>query len=278
MTGSIPMVDLVAMALLDVCGVSHVPPIDLTKIARHLGVMEIRVGSAVEDGRLEHSPGGSRILLSDATGPARQRFTLGHELGHILLTDPEEELISFRRRPERADSVEQFCDSFSAALLMPRDWLVSEELACPEQMATIARISAKASVSMSAAFLRARDVLGWDVTLLGLARGPRKDDWRVRSMYRRTKGLYHLPVLRKAAEHTLDSLVRTSPDIPCLAQLEVQIAGKPRLLAADVLVNTSGGFALGKLVPKDGTAGDRQSARRRSDRLGPLRDVQLRLF
>jgi hypothetical protein len=57
------------------------------------------------------------VLVSDRDHPRRQRFTVAHELGHLLLDEARARL-----RPTRLEE-ERLCDAFAAAILVPPDQL-----------------------------------------------------------------------------------------------------------------------------------------------------------
>jgi Zn-dependent peptidase ImmA (M78 family) len=61
------------------------------------------------------------IMLNERDSRGRQRWTLAHELKHIL--DHPFETILYPKRGGRDELAEQACDYFAACLLMPRRWL-----------------------------------------------------------------------------------------------------------------------------------------------------------
>lgn len=64
-------------------------PVPIEDLARHLDITEIRVLAADGfEGGLITDPGRSEgfILVNGAAGRERRRFTIGHELGHFLMT------------------------------------------------------------------------------------------------------------------------------------------------------------------------------------------------
>ena len=73
------------------------PPVDVERLARQLGVDEIVRAPLVEDGRLERRRGSTRIRLRNDISHQRMRFTIAHELGHLLLSDPASDLVARRR-------------------------------------------------------------------------------------------------------------------------------------------------------------------------------------
>jgi hypothetical protein len=106
-------------------GVNITPPVDPAKIARALGIEVRRVEAADVryDGVLfEGADGRFSVLLNQCAGaPARQRFTLAHEIVHTLVpsdpTRPRFRTPERRRRPDAA--VERLIDRGAARLLMP---------------------------------------------------------------------------------------------------------------------------------------------------------------
>ena len=86
---------------------------------------------------MHRSPGGSLVIGVNSSHPeTRQRFTIAHELGHVLLHKEEslhvDETASIRFRDEesslatKSDEIE--ANQFAAELLMP-EHLVTEEIA-----------------------------------------------------------------------------------------------------------------------------------------------------
>lgn len=123
-----------ALALLDQHAIKA-PPVPVERIARSRG---IRVEYAPLDDELsglayvrENVP---IIGINALHAPNRQRFTLAHELGHVLLHRQELERAvhvdrgSLRRdalAAEGVDSIEIEANAFAAELLMPTHLLVS---------------------------------------------------------------------------------------------------------------------------------------------------------
>lgn len=151
--------------LLRGCEIPAEPPIDLVRLARALGVDEITEAPLVEDGRLEHTPYYVKVLLQRGARYERQRFTLAHELGHVVLTDPDAFVVARRYRP-RADQEERFCDAFAAALLLPRAWVIGRFRAQPRSLHVVRAMAELAHVSLAAANIRSNELLDWQRTLL----------------------------------------------------------------------------------------------------------------
>jgi Zn-dependent peptidase ImmA (M78 family) len=107
---------------------SGATPVDPVAIARAVG---LRVLEAELDektlGALVKNPGQDPvILLNQADGPNRRRFTCAHELGHFVRrsVETEEYTTVDLRDPLSAtglDSEEVYANEFAASLLMPED-------------------------------------------------------------------------------------------------------------------------------------------------------------
>ena len=77
------------------------------------------------DGLAVSTPGSEMILLGSTHRSARQRFTLAHELGHLLAGDDQEVRVEqdVRDPRRRKDPAEKRADAFAAAFLMPQEVL-----------------------------------------------------------------------------------------------------------------------------------------------------------
>ena len=70
------------------------------------------------------------IIIKQEDGPARQRFTLAHEIAHLFLDEGAKQEV-WRRTPTGAgqaanDKFESYCDRLAARILMPRAWLARD--------------------------------------------------------------------------------------------------------------------------------------------------------
>ena len=149
-----------AWEILLACGVERLP-VDLNTIARHLGVRVYaysRSRELLEDTGLAEVAGrvsgltfyaGAQpvILYNDAETPQRIRFTIGHELGHIVLghVRPGEHTRQ-NREPHPGDApMEQAANRFAADLLAPACVLWGLDLHRAEDIAQICKISIQAA-------------------------------------------------------------------------------------------------------------------------------------
>ncbi len=101
-----------------------------------------------------HGKGDFDILLPQYTSPRRDRFTIGHELGHYYLHSDQGEvpIIAYRQGSTR---IEWEANWFAAALLMPKD----EFLAKWSQCRNLVEVAQFFGVSQDAAKVR-KDALG----------------------------------------------------------------------------------------------------------------------
>ena len=89
------------------------PPTALEEVGRKLGVQEISYESFPGSGELHKERNGYRIVCSSDQPRSRQRFTVAHELAHVILER------TGRNAPRAGDSVERVCDMLAAECLMP---------------------------------------------------------------------------------------------------------------------------------------------------------------
>lgn len=98
------------------------PPYDLEQIATVLGAT-VRYASLRHDGRVNHATG--EIVVSGSRTNGRTRFTIAHELGHLVwrqVVDGLRQLEGWGRllaQWQRTAFRERLCDQFAAELLMP---------------------------------------------------------------------------------------------------------------------------------------------------------------
>ena len=89
------------------------PPTDLVEVGRKVGVREISYESFPGSGELHKENGEYRIVCSSDQPHSRQRFTVAHELAHVILDR------TGRNAPRTGSSVERVCDMLAAECLMP---------------------------------------------------------------------------------------------------------------------------------------------------------------
>ncbi len=97
-------------------------PVDVEAIARRLGVVEISARTMQVEGYLARRPDNQfAIRYRHGSTIERVRFTIAHEIGHILIADatgvPLDTAVA--RGPNRTDVVEKLANRCAAELLMP---------------------------------------------------------------------------------------------------------------------------------------------------------------
>ena len=96
------------------------PPYDPFQLGDSLGI-EIVARQDLDDARLVASAGGPRIEFNPQRRPARIRFSVAHEIGHLLFDDYADR-VRYRDLAERRDDdwqLEILCNVAAAELLMP---------------------------------------------------------------------------------------------------------------------------------------------------------------
>jgi Zn-dependent peptidase ImmA (M78 family) len=97
------------------------PPVSENIITELPFIQIERVVPAEAQAAAQWSNGRWLILLNASMSRGRQRFSLAHELKHIL--DHPFVTILYPHQDECTEVAEQACDYFAACLLMPRRWL-----------------------------------------------------------------------------------------------------------------------------------------------------------
>ncbi len=142
--------------LLD-CGITELP-VDLKKICNHCGVRALSYERGykilAELGKLSERKRSDGFIVRPEDGPpiifysgscsvGRQRFTIAHELGHLILNH-KGDLIN--REPSPGDSpVEREANTFAAQLLAPSCVLWGVETCNPSSISELCNISHQAA-------------------------------------------------------------------------------------------------------------------------------------
>lgn len=146
-------------------------PVDLEQLASALGVIEIVSTDLTEDGRTSWVHGGRPRIELRADRPAtRTRFTLAHEIGHILID--QDETIAHRTHGLAHDDIETLCDWIAASILMPRDWVQQYADRDRYSLSLLRMVAHRADVSLAAAAVRMAEVGGRTCMLLRWQRAP----------------------------------------------------------------------------------------------------------
>lgn len=121
-------------------------PVPIVQICRQMGIrVKPYTPNDDNDGYSTIIWGSPNIFASQECSPERQRFTVAHELGHILLGHVGEKKL-VNREPSRGDNpIEQEANVFASRLLAPACVLWALDARTPEQIARLCRISHQAA-------------------------------------------------------------------------------------------------------------------------------------
>ena len=196
---------LVAEALADslmrTLGMPRAPTVDVADIAAQLHV-KVRYAALPGDGRIDLDQVEPTVELKSRASVQAQRFTLAHELCHLLLADPDV-LSGVRGFTIEPSATERLCQTFAAELLMPRGWVRDRFRGAPIALQTVAQLGEEAAVSMSAAHVRLSVVHHWRTTMLLLDRDNRWLPLIVAGAPAESRGRI---TLGEAGERTLDAI------------------------------------------------------------------------
>jgi Zn-dependent peptidase ImmA (M78 family) len=108
------------------------------------------------DGLAVSSPAAKVIVLATSHVPARQRFTLAHELGHLLAGDDQDVHLDrdVYDKTQSKDPSEQRANTFAAAFLMPAETLTRAVGTTGLTEAAFATLACELAVSPSALAIR----------------------------------------------------------------------------------------------------------------------------
>lgn len=139
----------VANMVLRACSITR-PPVNVYAIAQKLGVNVVKrsVGFAGQVEPFENPP---RITVNADDAITRQRFTVAHEIGHLMLHDPQksEKYMRDSTFARRGDRIEEEANEFAASLLIPL-WMLEPIAAysspAPRELANFFQVSQNALV------------------------------------------------------------------------------------------------------------------------------------
>lgn len=127
-------------------------PVKTLKITTHFGIdvirnSEVKLLRPLESGcSLIDKQGKWTIIFDDSEIIGRVRFTIAHELGHILLNhELEEGFGHYRKISEGKPAIETQADEFATRLLAPACVLKELEIYTAEEIANVCNISRKAA-------------------------------------------------------------------------------------------------------------------------------------
>lgn len=150
-------------------------PVDLVGIARDLNVIQISRQKLASHGLLIIDGSDYRIILNSSDHPTRQRFTLAHELGHIIVEDflkskrlkaLDQLKLIFLSSKVGTDSLERICNKLAVELLFPKHLFLQEIEKLNPSLAAIRYLCKRFDASPETILLRLRDVCAWDSTAI----------------------------------------------------------------------------------------------------------------
>jgi Zn-dependent peptidase ImmA (M78 family) len=97
-------------------------------MARHLGVSDIRGQRILADGQLRKEDGRLVMEVNEKASSGRKRFTIAHEIGHLLLANGGDfgcgtvRSRGFTPKKDADPLEERLCDFIAAEVLIPIEW------------------------------------------------------------------------------------------------------------------------------------------------------------
>lgn len=121
-------------------------PVNVVALCRGMGIrVQYYTPTDTNDGYSTVFLGVPRIFVSDACSQERQRFTIAHELGHILLGHVGNAKLVNREPCPGDNPIEQEANVFASRLLAPACVLWALDIRTPEEIAALCRISHQAA-------------------------------------------------------------------------------------------------------------------------------------
>lgn len=171
-----PRADRAAAALLNELDIT-VPPIPVEDVARHIGAEVVEEDFADDEdiSGLAIRDGERRIIgVNKQHAPARKRFTIAHEIGHLLLHTGrpvimDRTFVSYRDRVSglATDTDEMQANAFAAELLMPRAMVLDEVRRLTYESG---RSDADLTKALAKRFKVSEDAMRYRLTNLGVIR------------------------------------------------------------------------------------------------------------
>ncbi len=143
------------------------PPIDIFALTKHYAKVNVlRLPLDVDGVSFNLKMPGRRpfILLNDTRPARRKRFTLAHELGHVLIpwhigTILDEIDLSDDGKDLSYWELESEANRFAGELLMPRSWVEDQILTLQNPCDVVECVTEVANVSVDAAIIRVKHAL-----------------------------------------------------------------------------------------------------------------------
>ncbi len=141
------------------------PPVPVAEIAKRLGATVKYSHTGVAGGLHVNERDEATIWVNALDARSRQRFTIAHEIGHLMndVPDPTVGVVELRDTDyERVNPVETRANQFAADLLMPawmvRVWVKTNNVGANMPLPEIARAF---QLSEQATAIRLRSIYNW---------------------------------------------------------------------------------------------------------------------
>ena len=144
--------------------------LNLEVISSGLGLSVVYQPLSV-DALLKETDGGYVAMVNSLTNKVRQRFSLAHELGHLILFNSTGLTQAFGHiaSPDQntdANEMEDLCDLFATELLMPIDDWKKELFSKGISLKVLARLMSRYGVSLPAAARRVIESNVWRCSII----------------------------------------------------------------------------------------------------------------
>ncbi len=206
------------------------PAVDPSYLASVLGITVGRSSALREEGRTEWNADGSvSIHLRNGRPLVRERFTLAHEIGHVLLSRrPGLDIVRELSGSALDRQTEEFwCNEFAGRLLVPDIWLQDFESIGPT-LDWLVFISDHCKVSLSVAYIRSKVLYSPGYALIRFVR--RTNGWVVASQCGIDVRLTPLLSFGEETSSALDRLESNVANYP----LPFRLSGHRRRTLADI--------------------------------------------
>ena len=151
--------DIVAESVGDVIRNRKSPHVPIEDICRTVGIRQVLQAPMHVEGCLTSVPGGLAVLVNSESTVPRQRFTIAHEVGHVVLSRYEGKPIERKCRAVHYSNEEELLvDMIAAEILMPAQELNKLVRSLPKDWEAIEHLVWTYQVSYTAAIRRLLDL------------------------------------------------------------------------------------------------------------------------
>ena len=194
-----------------VLGGPRTPPVDLTEVAREIGVSSVRQTWSTRflDGFTDFRSDRPIIYLGQKASRIRTRFIFAHELAHVMLRTPEAKDVMMRHGQVDLSEEERLANKVAASLLVP-DSCVEEIRRSRLTPRRLEEAASHMNVSMMALVARLESA-GSDIALLHWQKGKRS--WYVVDRPGAPPCLHGRIQLSDKGSRIIENLTRQEADI-----------------------------------------------------------------